>query len=114
MRLGPSGAPSALTQDYYYKVDNLNHIVSLIPQDSPTLDRQPVINRGYHSFISLDRLYKSPLYSNSKYFILGECVIPKGYQYYINYETGEFVSESIILKKLYESNESGSNRPSEE
>jgi hypothetical protein len=107
----------AYPYNHRYKLNEINEIINLIPQDHLIEGRQPIINRGYHSFISLDHLKRSWMYTTTHEYpmiITGECVIPKGYQYYVNYETGEYVSESIILKKLYESNESGSNRPSEE
>jgi hypothetical protein len=118
--LSRNGHIESPSQNHYYSIGELQNIVKLIPEDHPLKDRPPIIEEGYHSFISIERLKDSWLYSYVSLALhlhgptIWECVIPKGYQYYVNYETGEYVSESIILKRIYESNESSSNRPSEE
>ena len=119
--LSDNGSIESPTQTHTYSIGELQNIVKLIPKNNPISSELPTIECGYHSFISIERLKTSWLYGyllitlhNVYSIVIGECVIPKGYQYYINQETGEFVSESIILKKLYENNESGNDRSSEE
>jgi len=59
-----------------------------------------VVNEGYHSFIhSSGKRYR--VYLQGTFFpIEVECIIPKGSQYMVNKDKNNYVSTSIIIKKV--------------
>ena len=87
-----SGDCAAIMESY--KLNEPNKIVPLIIDKSSC-----IINKGYHSYSnkkSLDLL----LQKRDRKLIKVLCIIPKDTKYYYNSLHREYVSETIIIKKI--------------
>ena len=94
---------AALAQNHVYIINSRKKKRVIIQpyilnwnKDNPTtpISSCGTIEKGYHSYIKNNRII------SDKYEILIECVIPKGTLYYKNPFNEEYVSETIILKKV--------------
>ena len=77
---------------FKYGVDITQPTVKLKKEERDVYDNDYVIHEGYHSYMD-----KS---SCSDYLPCGEFIIPKGTRYYKSIRDGEYVSETIIFKRI--------------
>lgn len=59
-----------------------------------------LINSGYHSYSNFNKAHCMSMSSRLKEARIIECVIPRFSKYYYNPETEEYVSSSIIVKRI--------------
>lgn len=77
--------------------------ITYLDNDALNLERgifgTDVINRGYHSYSSKNKVLQAYGLRDFYYKMIVKCIIPKGSEYYYNSDLKEYVSNQIIIKE---------------
>lgn len=84
-------------RDYLYTLNKRNREIKLYAFFS-SYTGETTVDAGYHSYRSLG-IARRTIAGCSMYKV-AECVIPRGAKYYQRKRPGEYVSSTIIMKKI--------------
>lgn len=106
---------SSIHHDYSYKIGEKQKEIRLKENGTNILNGNNtlrLIYEGYHSYSTYEKANRISFLSNRAFvfsllpiLLLVKCIIPKGSEYYSNYEAKEKISSNIIIISKGEKNE---------
>lgn len=98
----------SLVQEFQYELNKLYETEFSFIKDLVINDKTLIaIKNGFHSYISKDVLIEKelPFVDDPDTFIIVECTIPKGAEYYTSVYGSYYCSNKIIINKIIATNE---------